>query len=167
MHHDSTIHIPLKSKKYPGMYAVVDSDDYHLVSGYSWYPMKRGGVFHAATKHGSQRNIYMHRLIADFDMVDHIDRDGLNNRRCNLRPATKSQNLMNTVSREGSVSQYKGVSKGRQPGRWRATIKVGSVQIALGQYSTEEDAARAYDVAAVTHFGEYARTNFPIESEQR
>jgi hypothetical protein len=102
----------------------------------------------------------MHRLFAGAPGmdVDHINGNGLDNRRCNLRPATRSQNNMNRAKRRG-VSKFKGVSPKR--GKWRAYLKTGKKQHNLGVFESEYDAARAYDVKAKEMFGEFARVNFP------
>lgn len=105
----------------------------------------------------------MHRLIlgaskGDPD-VDHVDGDGMNNRRSNLRVASRSQNMGNQRTRCGAkTSRFKGVSL-LPNGRWHAQIKVNGKTKFLGAYAEETDAATAYDRAARAAFGEFARTN--------
>jgi AP2 domain/HNH endonuclease len=93
--------------------------------------------------------------------VDHINGNGLDNRRTNLRPATSAENARNRRSQRGSSSPYKGVSWIRSRRNWRANLRVGDRLIHLGSYTDPADAARAYDAAALKYFGEFARLNFP------
>jgi hypothetical protein len=95
---------------------------------------------------------------------DHINRDGLDNRKRNLRPATHGENAFNKpkMKRRGiSASNFKGVSL--DGGAWRAQITKGGKTIWLGRFRNEEEAALAYDKAATDHVGEYARLNFPFQ----
>jgi hypothetical protein len=98
-------------------------------------------------------------------LVDHKNRNKLDCRRANLRKATKSQNAANTEYSTG-ISQYKGVSfrTDKTWSAWRAYIKVNYEFIDLGSYDTEENAAIAYDLAAIEYFGEFSCTNFPKEN---
>ena len=97
--------------------------------------------------------------------VDHIDGNGLNNRRENLRLASHSQNLANQKrSRIGCSSKYRGVSWFKRTGIWIAQITVRYHHRGLGYFKDEKDAARAYDKAALEAFGEFAVLNFPNKS---
>jgi hypothetical protein len=100
-------------------------------------------------------------------LVDHINRDKLDNRRENLRLATRKDNEANKRKRRGkTTSKYKGVTKmntGKRKKKWRSTITVDKKQVALGSYMTEVEAARAYDERAIVEFGEFAWLNFPQE----
>lgn len=89
--------------------------------------------------------------------VDHIDRNPYNNRPSNLRLVTRTQNMANTTKRRNNSTGYKGVSRARNS--YAAEIMVGGVKRRLGYFCTAEDAARAYDLAASSAFGEYALTN--------
>jgi hypothetical protein len=111
-------------------------------------------------------------------LVDHINRDKLDNRRSNLRLASRSQNEANkrkrrTQSGGKTTSRYKGVSFMKDWGTvvrtkpWRATITVDKKIIALGVYSTEEEAARVYNEAAKKHFGEYAYLNIVVDKSKK
>jgi predicted Zn-ribbon and HTH transcriptional regulator len=102
----------------------------------------------------------MHQLIAGSRNVDHVDGNGLNNRRSNLRPATKSQNGANARKNPGKTSRYKGVFWDRERSAWQAKIMVNRKALSLGRFASEEDAALAYDLAAREAFGEFALTNF-------
>lgn len=96
--------------------------------------------------------------VADGLEVDHIDGDGLNNRRSNLREADDVQQGANKRNRKHS-SRFKGVSWDQRKKRWRASIRVAYKLKNLGRFAREEDAARAYDEAAITAFGRFARLN--------
>lgn len=110
------------------------------------------------------QTILMHRLItgaAPGQEVDHVNRDGLDNRRANLRVATRSQQIANQDIRLDNTSGYRGVSWRRDSRRWQAQLTVNGKWRGLGCYDDPEDAARAYDAAAREHFGEFAVLNFP------
>ena len=108
---------------------------------------------------GKYFNIYLHRVVMNVDesvLVDHIDHNKLNCQKNNLRAATKKLNAQNRLPMRGKVSSYKGVSIERCSGKWVATIKVGDKQRKLGRFSTELQAAQAYDKAAETFYGEFS-----------
>jgi hypothetical protein len=117
----------------------------------------------------------MHRLILlgnrpteNALKIDHKNRNGLDNRRQNLRAVTHSMNLMNSIGRPlVRKSRFKGVSVRCQVGQgtYRATIHVFGKQIHLGYFASEELAARAYDRAALIYFGRQAWLNFPNEHD--
>lgn len=97
--------------------------------------------------------------------VDHINGDTLNNRRCNLRIATPSNNNMNRRPSGGDrPTIYKGVTFNKRRSVWVARITKDRICKYIGRYASDEDAARAYDVAALALFGEFARLNFPVPS---
>lgn len=97
-------------------------------------------------------------------VVDHINGDGLDNRRANLRIVSSQQNNQNRAKMRGTSSQYKGVSRTRE--RWLAYLYVNYKQVRLGTFEDEADAARAYDAAARQQFGSCAALNFPLPGEQ-
>jgi hypothetical protein len=104
----------------------------------------------------------MHRIIAAADddtCIDHINGDGLDNRRANLRPATRAQNAANRRPRAGGSSRFKGVHWSKADNRWVARIHSGGRDITLGRFLGEYDAARAYNRAAVRVYGEFAYLN--------
>src|SRR5713101_347331 len=97
-------------------------------------------------------------------LIDHIDGDPTNNRLDNLRLATHLENDRNRrkVVKRNTTSKYKGVIASKNGKVWRALIKPARNEaLAIGNYATEEDAALAYDLAAIELFGEFARLNFP------
>ncbi len=93
--------------------------------------------------------------------IDHINGNGLDCRRCNLRYCTISENNANRMSRKGSSSQFKGVTYDKSRGRWNAAIEIDGKSKAIGRFLNETDAAKAYDAEAYKKYGQYARLNFP------
>lgn len=149
----------------PYGYTMIDPLDFGMVAHWSWrLKVKKGGRYavHRVKREGSRpgRVISLHRhllgLVDPLVQVDHINGDGLDNRRCNIRVVTNQQNSWN-MRPKNPASGFKGVDYHR--GRWRSRIRLAVGRIELGHYRTAEDAARAYDEAALKHFGEFALTN--------
>ena len=150
-----------------GMFAKVDDQDYERVVNFGkWHALKSGRRFYAARAYKvapkNQKLLLMHRFIladiqSGFD-ADHIDGDGLNNQRSNLRVATRSQNRANVRIPANNTSGRKGVWF-HANGKWSASIKVNQRRVHLGRYKTLQEAASAYDKAAVKYFGPFAKTN--------
>lgn len=146
-----------------GMQTVVDDEDYEVLSQYKWRARKGRNdhtwyVVRTDYSNG-KHDIQMHRQIMNDPYgchVDHEDGNGLNNCRSNLRVATPSQNQCNRPHHKGS---YKGVSFDRGSGMWRARIMIERKMHFLGRFTTAEEAAAAYDDAAVELHGEFATTN--------
>lgn len=150
--------------------ALVDDEDAPLVADHRWWRKGRGREAYAYTsvpENGGLRWLLMHRVILNAPaamQVDHINGDGLDNRRANLRLCTFAENRRNSRAL-GGHSRFKGVS--RKNGKWCAQIRVAERQVHLGYFRVEAAAAAAYDAAAREHFGEFARLNFPKEGEQK
>jgi hypothetical protein len=147
-----------------GYKVLIDREDYDLVKGFKWWAGS-GGHGHTiyACAHGPNRSrIKMHRLIMEAkkgQIVDHLNGCGLDNRKENLRFCSHSQNLANMHRMVMGSSRFKGVSWDKVKQKWYAKITVNYKQISLGRYKVEEDAARAYDVAAKNNFGVHACLN--------
>lgn len=148
-----------------GKVALVDDVDYERLNQHRWCAKKSGATWYAVRmvgKDGKQMTLYMHReilgLTANIE-TDHKDGDGLNNQRHNLRLATTAQNQRNQKKQKGT-SQYKGVYWYQGKTKWCAQIWIAKKRVSLGIFLSEIDAAKAYDNAAIKHFGEFARTNF-------
>jgi len=149
--------------------ALVDSEDYNRVSSRSWrLTVNHTGNLYVVSdvRHTDHiEKILLHREILrtyDDSMVDHVDGNGLDNRKYNLRVATNQQNVANSHKwRKQTSSRYKGVFWDHSRGLWRAGIMFNRKKIYLGRYLREEEAAQAYDNRAVDLFGEFARLNFP------
>ncbi len=144
----------------PAGIAVCDEADYGIVREFHWtLRVSKSGNRYALANRGRIR-FFMHRLILagpDGADTDHRDGNGLNNRRYNLRTATRSQNLANRDS--SSKSGFRGVFMRPGGKSWRADIRVSGKGIYLGNFSSAEAAAAAYDKAAREYFGDFARTN--------
>lgn len=152
-----------------GKFAIVDSGDFEWLNQRKWWLHKgKWGEYAVRTKMVN-RKIYsfsMHREIlirhgADLDglFTDHINRNGLDNRKRNLRSATDSQNQMNRllISNQNK-SGYKGVTLYRN-GKWRSSTKLNQQNIHLGYFNSKKEAAVAYNKFAIDHFGEFANLN--------
>jgi hypothetical protein len=146
-----------------GYEAIIDASDVHLVDGVSWFPMASGKTVYARRIDYSgdkPRKVWLHRAImGDTDglEIDHIDCDGLNNRRRNLRPATRSQNLANKQIYTNNTSGFKGVSWKKGNGKWVSYIKANGQQYHLGYFDTPEAAHAVYAKASEKLHGEFGR----------
>jgi len=154
-----------------GKVALVDDRDFEWLNQWKWHALKHGHTYYAVRNsrsdyRGKRTLIAMHReilgLTSDSIETDHANRNGLDNRRENLRKATRLENNRNQKGRKGS-SCYKGVSWKTSSRGWVAQIQVEKKKIHLGSYKKEIEAARAYDRAAIKYFGEFAYLNFPRE----
>lgn len=149
-----------------GMFAKCDWEDWPRVMGYWWRLSTERGSTRYAQAHDShdtlkRKRVAMHRMILsarDGDVVDHINGDGLDNRRSNLRIVTIQQNAFNQKHHGGS-SRHKGVSYRADSGTWRAYITKDGKRRYLGTFASEDDAARAYNNEAERLFGEHAKLN--------
>jgi hypothetical protein len=156
--------IPLTGKHGRGRVALIDDEDYDLAARYRWYAKVVDSKIYAATSHSGasgvpKRPICMHVLLTGYDLTDHRNGDGLDNRHENLRVATQAQNLMNRGCPSNNTSGFKGVSQKRD--KWVAGIRAGNVVRKIGGFATAEAAARAYDAMAIELHGEFAWLNFP------
>jgi hypothetical protein len=150
-----------------GFFAIVDPEDYDRLAKFKWHVSKSVHTFYARRKVAHKKNkktiIYMHRQIikvpAGF-VVDHINHNGLDNRKANLRPATWAQNIRNSKkTRNKFRSNYKGLFH-RRDGMWRVRISANGKTRYLGCFKDEIDAAKAYDRAAKEYHGQFASLNF-------
>jgi hypothetical protein len=148
-----------------GPVALIDDEDWPLVKGYRWFAMPaRRTIYVAATPYrdGRTTTVRLHRLLMAPGpglWVDHINGDGLDNRRANLRAVTRGQNAINRRTGTNNTSGFKGVSWHPEMKRWRADISVGGKRRHLGTFARPEEAAAAYNAAALTAWGPLARLN--------
>ena len=149
--------IPLTKCKF----AIVDDDDYEYLSSFKWCVNAQGYAIRGFRRNGAKIQVRMHLLVkprGEGQEVDHINGDKLDNRKSNLRIVTRKQNSYTTKARPGT-SSHKGVSWSKQKNRWRSRITVNGREIHLGLFCNEIDAAKAYNDAALKHYGEYAKLN--------
>lgn len=160
-----------------GQVAVIDDHHFSWVSKHKWCVNRDAiGDFYAVRNSprilGKKTSILMHRkimehllgrLLTNDEEVDHINLDKLCNLDTNLRLASSSENKCNREKQSNNTSGYKGVHWDSQRGKWRSTLNIQGKKISVGHFIDIEDAARAYDKAAIKYHGRFARTNFPIE----
>ena len=149
-----------------GKFAIIDDDDAQRVLQYKWHCSSHPYAQKHSDRTG-QRPIYMHRFILDAPpdkVVDHVNGDTLDNRKENLRLATRAENLRNRPKERSNTSGYKGVWRNKK--RWAASITYEGKQYHLGTYDTPEEAAQAYDAGAREYHGEFAALNFPAKPDE-
>lgn len=153
-----------------GQYAIVDSEDFDVLDTYNWYAQysKNSDTFYALrstwSKGANIREVEsMHRFIMgvkDTDLiVDHINHNGLDNRRSNIRACTHTENLRNQKPNKKFSSQYVGVNFCKKSRKWLASINIDRKMVNLGYYLTEVEAAIVRDKFAKKHYGEFANLN--------
>jgi hypothetical protein len=153
-----------------GKVALVDDSDYEYLNQWKWCASKARRTYYAFRRMEKDGKITvgtMHQFLMNQSkglQVDHIDDNGLNNQRGNLRVCTNQENHMKTQIQRTAKgnkksSNYKGVSSIAGAGKWRARIHLNGNEKYLGRFSSERDAAVAYNDAANKLFGEYARLN--------
>lgn len=159
-----------------GKFAIVDTDDYVWLRKFRWFASKNGATYYAKRnaylwENSKTRTITMHRLILkapDNLVVDHINYNGLDNRKANLRLATFAQNTRHVIrTMNPGSSKYKGVSWYNRDKVWAVKIMADGKTIRIGYFKDEIQAALAYDKAAKKYHGEFAALNFPLSPRRR
>jgi hypothetical protein len=156
-----------------GHVALVDEADYERLSRFNWYafPSTVGIYAVRGTRVGGKyRNIFLHQEVLgvfEANRIDHKNQDGLDNRRENLRLCERFENMRNRRKVKAKTSAYKGVYWKKRANCWESRACIGDLtgrgkkrkQLVLGRFQDEIEAARAYDRAAVRHFGSFAVLN--------
>lgn len=143
-----------------GQVALVDAGDYAWLSQWNWAATwKATSKSFYASRCKDGKHAYMHREIMQSDsrQVDHVNHNGLDNRRFNLRPATRSQNSANSRRRSDNTSNRKGVCWDKARRRWAAEATVNGVHVHLGRHLSKEAAYAAYSEFAKRQWGDFAR----------
>jgi hypothetical protein len=148
-----------------GQVTIVDDEDFEELNKHKWYAHKNGTHWYVrryAKINGRYKKVFMHREILHAPTgigVDHKDNDGLNNLKTNIRLANKVENSRNRGPNKNNKSGFKGVSWRKDNQKWEAMIEYSQKHIHLGKFSTKEEAALAYNKAAIQYFGEFAYLN--------
>jgi len=155
--------IALSGRHGAGLHTVVDVADADWMGAYRWHLYTPNGMRYARTQLPGGGHVTMHVLLMGRPGIDHVNGDGLDNRRSvNLRAATQGQQMANRAKSTGCQSAFKGVGWDRRRGRWYAYCgTAGKDRRWLGYFADEVEAARAYDEAAREMHGAFARLNFP------
>lgn len=147
--------------KYKEMEILVDDDLYPFLNRFKWTISKNNRNFYAYTTIWS-KPMYLHNFIMNKNrglVVDHINRNGLDNRVENLRICTNKENLLNSKKALGKLSIYKGVTFDKERNKWRSSIAFNRKTIFLGRHDTEKEASEAYDEYAKKLHKQFARLN--------
>jgi hypothetical protein len=139
------------------MEIIIDEELYYDIIKYKWFIDKRQRI----NGHINNKIVLLPRFIMNYDghlLIDHTNNNRLDNRKCNLRIVTHSQNAMNRICHKNSSSKYVGVSKINN--KWTASIYFKNKNIYLGCFSSEIEAAKARDIATKNYYGEYGNLNF-------
>lgn len=145
-------------------YAIIDTEDIEKCKPYKWCIVEDKYVVAKPYGDSNGTNVKLHNIVMDHNSVkneniDHIDNDGLNNRKSNLRVCNHSENLCNKHSQKNNTSGYKGVSWQKNQGYWSAKIQKDRKKYHLGFFDDPWEAAQAYNLAALELHGEFAKLN--------
>lgn len=151
-----------------GKVALVDDKDYNVLIQYKWYANQcHNNIWYPrrniSLKNGKRTSITMHQQICGRKNIDHINHEGLDNRRCNLRPCSHSQNLRNHRDYKNNSSKMRGVSWDKNSQKWTTYIYSNQERIYLGLFTDKNEAGRVVDQKAIELSGEFAVLNFPKE----
>src|SRR3972149_7546049 len=139
-----------------GKFAMVDDEDYEWLNQWKWHYHSKGYAARSVKISKRVKLILMHRIIiknCDSFLIDHIDRNRLNNKKENLRICTRSENYFNAIKHFDNRRGFKGVNFNLRHKKWYARIQFYKKRLWLGHYTTKEGAARAYNKAALKYHG--------------
>lgn len=158
------------SGKFSETKVYLDDVDYHLVKDYTWWINKKGTYYQVYTQIARETIILSRFLLGVTDkeiVVDHIDRNPLNNCRSNLRTATRAQNSYNTGIKISNTSGAVGVDYRKDRKKWRATIRVGGIKLSLGHFNSLQEAEEFRNLVAAEWFGNWCPVYFnPFTGEK-
>jgi hypothetical protein len=144
-----------------GKETIVDDDDFEYLSQFNWYCDNKGYACRGFQRH---KKIFMHRVVnvtpTGFE-TDHINRNKLDNRKCNLRSCTNTENQVNKNLNKNNTSGYKGVCFSKRKGLWQAYVSVNHSVKWLGYFDNPIEAAKAYDKQVLETYGMFVYLNFP------
>lgn len=149
-----------------GQVAIVDDNRFDELNNKKWYAHKRSNTFYAV-RCERKKAIHMHHQVTGFKyaMIDHINGDGLDNRECNLRPCTRSENGINSRIYKNNKSGLRGVFWHKRDKKWHTYIRKNGTPFFIGYFDDKEEAGRAYRKKAIELFGEFAVLNFPDKNK--
>jgi hypothetical protein len=156
--------IILKSQKYGNQICYYNDLDHDVLSNYKWSLSKGRNTFYCRTNaphpiRGTQ-GFGMHQLLMGFPKcVDHKDRNGLNNTRDNLRSTSVQNNNRNATKQRNNTTGYRGVDYNKNHKSFRARVNINRKSVYCRYFKTAEEAAKAYNEAAIKYFGEFANLN--------
>jgi hypothetical protein len=149
-----------------GKVAIVDDEMFEFLNQWKWFASNKNGKFYVVrnitVSKNKQNSIFMHRFIMKPEkgfVIDHLDGNGLNNQKNNLRICTNSENLRNRKKNVNNKSGYKGVSLDKNLNKFRCKLYVNGQNIHIGMFIDPIDAAKAYNDAALKYHGEFAKLN--------
>lgn len=148
----------LKINLTKGKFAIIDEEDFEKVNQYKWHTV----IHDYAARKENKKSILMHRFILNVPInkeIDHINRNGLDNRKVNLRICSHIENSWNTDKKKNNKSGYKGVFFIKRLNLWIARISINQKSITLGYFKTKDEAAKMYNNYAKKYFGEFAYLN--------
>lgn len=154
-----------------GEQCLIDRADFQRLSQFRWRLFRKTYAIANIKRNGAWDTVFMHRLVLglqphDGIHADHINGNGLDNRRSNLRVATVAQNSANRRKTSG-VSRFKGVCFSKNPLRHKSPWLAKLCGKCIGWFPSEEEAARAYDREALKRFGQFAKLNFPQQAQEQ
>jgi hypothetical protein len=161
--------IPVPSSKYGVQEVRIDVEDYRRIEDLTIYiwGTPRHKTLYARVQLAKGKCQTLHRFLLDSPkgIIDHVNGNGLDNRKANLRLTNATGNNQNCRKRAGTSSKYKGIHFSSKENKFKAQIQVNKKKLSLGTYKNEIEAALAYDRAAIAYFGEFANLNFPKDEK--